>query len=79
MRFKNDTRFKNLKVRMVKLFFISFLVSRNPEKNQHDSHKELFTRRRLVDLAKSQAQDLAILREELERLRLRTYPAFRSN
>lgn len=53
-------------------------LSRKPEKTQQDVHKELFTRRRLVDLAKSQAQDIAILREELERLRLRTYPAFRS-
>ncbi|KAJ3048620.1 Cilia- and flagella-associated protein 43, partial [Rhizophlyctis rosea] len=40
------------------------------------SLKEIHTRRRLVDLAKSQAQDIAILREEVERLRLRTYPAF---
>ncbi|KAI9327817.1 hypothetical protein DFJ73DRAFT_800748 [Zopfochytrium polystomum] len=38
--------------------------------------REIVTRRRLVDLAKSQAQDIAILREEVERLRLRTYPAF---
>ncbi|KAJ3366938.1 Cilia- and flagella-associated protein 43 [Kappamyces sp. JEL0680] len=53
-------------------------VARKPAKSQQDAHKELFTRRRLVDLAKSQAQDIAILREELERLRLRTYPAFRA-
>jgi cilia- and flagella-associated protein 43 len=38
--------------------------------------KEIYTRRKLIDLAKSQAQDIAILREEVERLRLRTYPAF---
>jgi hypothetical protein len=54
-------------------------VSRKPEMTKQDAHRELFTRRRLVDLAKSQAQDIAILREELERLRLRTYPAFRTN
>ncbi|KAJ3276471.1 Cilia- and flagella-associated protein 43 [Terramyces sp. JEL0728] len=52
-------------------------LTKNASSAQKDSHRELFTRRRLVDLAKSQAQDLAILREELERLRLRTYPAFR--
>ncbi|ORY39430.1 WD40 repeat-like protein [Rhizoclosmatium globosum] len=39
---------------------------------------DIYTRRKLVDLAKSQAQDIAILREEVERLRLRTYPAFPS-
>ncbi|KAI8812738.1 hypothetical protein BJ742DRAFT_850017 [Cladochytrium replicatum] len=38
--------------------------------------KNIVARRRLVDMAKSQAQDIAILREEVERLRLRTYPAF---
>ncbi|KAJ3121663.1 Cilia- and flagella-associated protein 43 [Nowakowskiella sp. JEL0407] len=41
--------------------------------------QEIYARRRLVDMAKSQAQDIAILREELERLRLRTYPAFPAN
>lgn len=46
------------------------------DKNQT---KEIFTRRRLVDLAKSQTQDIAILREEVQRLRLRTFPAFQSN
>lgn len=51
-------------------------LSRNPVKSPN-SHRDLYTRRRLVDLAKSQAQDIAILREEVERLRLRTYPAFR--
>lgn len=53
--------------------FLNTLVAR--PKVAHDPHKDLFTRRRLVDLAKSQAQDLSILKEELERLRLRTYPA----
>ncbi|KAJ2986585.1 hypothetical protein HDV02_006649 [Globomyces sp. JEL0801] len=52
-------------------------VSKGSDQPKRDIHRELFTRRRLVDLAKSQAQDIAILREELERLRLRTYPAFR--
>jgi hypothetical protein len=37
---------------------------------------EIYNRRRLVDLAKAQAQDISILREEVERLRLRTFPAF---
>ena len=41
-----------------------------------NSLKEIYTRRRLVDLAKSQSQDIAILKGEVEKLRLRTYPAF---
>lgn len=46
--------------------------------NRQDALKEIFTRKRLSDLAKSQAQDIAILREEVQRLRLRTFPAFNS-
>ncbi|KAJ3149314.1 Cilia- and flagella-associated protein 43 [Geranomyces michiganensis] len=41
-----------------------------------DVLSSIHARRRLIDLARSQAQDIAILREEVERLRLRTYPAF---
>ncbi|KAJ3329183.1 Cilia- and flagella-associated protein 43 [Blyttiomyces sp. JEL0837] len=52
-------------------------LKRQPESTgENASLKEIYTRRKLVDLAKSQAQDIAILREEVERLRLRTYPAF---
>jgi hypothetical protein len=40
--------------------------------------KGIVTRRRLMDLAKPQAQDIAILSEEVERLRLRTFPTFSS-
>ncbi|KAJ3411976.1 Cilia- and flagella-associated protein 43 [Chytridiales sp. JEL 0842] len=52
-------------------------LKRQPAAGNHgDKLNEIYTRRKLVDLAKSQAQDIAILREEVERLRLRTYPAF---
>ena len=37
--------------------------------------KDIITRRKLVDLAKAQAQEIAILRAEVERLRMRTFPA----
>lgn len=45
-------------------------------KKESSTLPAIYARRRLVDLAKSQAQDIAILREEVERLRLRTWPAF---
>ena len=32
-------------------------------------------RRKLVDLAKAQAQEVAVLRAEVERLRMKTFPA----
>ncbi|TPX48272.1 hypothetical protein SeMB42_g03068 [Synchytrium endobioticum] len=41
-----------------------------------DPLKEIYSRRRLVEYARSQASDIAILSEEVERLRLKTYPSF---
>ena len=55
---------------------IYFIIAKRNEPKSTGSLKDIYARRRLVDLAKSQAQDIAILREEVERLRLRTYPAF---
>ncbi|KND03537.1 uncharacterized protein SPPG_01017 [Spizellomyces punctatus DAOM BR117] len=49
---------------------------RSKPKGRKNALGSIYARRRLIDLAKSQAQDIAILREEVERLRLRTYPAF---
>ena len=37
--------------------------------------KDIVLRRRLVEMAKSQAQEIALLKAELERLRMRTFPA----
>ena len=37
--------------------------------------KEIVSRSRLVEVAKSQAQEIAILRAEVERLRMKTFPA----
>ncbi|XP_059155950.1 cilia- and flagella-associated protein 43-like [Physella acuta] len=38
-------------------------------------YNEIVQRRKLVDLAKAQAQEVAVLRAEVERLRMRTFPA----
>ncbi|CAB3976600.1 Hypothetical predicted protein [Paramuricea clavata] len=45
------------------------------EANSERRLKNIVARRRLVDLAKAQAQEVAILRAEVERLRMRTFPA----
>lgn len=37
--------------------------------------QDIVSRRKLVDLAKAQAQEVAVLRAEVERLRMRTFPA----
>lgn len=45
-------------------------------KNTADNRlKGIVQRRRLVDLAKAQAQEVAVLRAEVERLRMKTFPA----
>jgi len=41
----------------------------------HSRMKDIVQRRKLVDLAKNQAQEVAVLRAEVERLRMRTFPA----
>jgi len=38
-------------------------------------YQEIVQRRKLVDLAKAQANEVAVLRAEVERLRMRTFPA----
>lgn len=48
--------------------------SKNDNTEAQKATKDVFIRRRLVDLSKSQTQDLVVLREEVQRLRLRTYP-----
>ncbi|KAI9144642.1 hypothetical protein BKA69DRAFT_723924 [Paraphysoderma sedebokerense] len=40
--------------------------------------KDIVARRKLVDLAKSQSREIEMLRTEVERLRLKTFPAFPS-
>jgi len=42
---------------------------------QMESHKEIVQRRRMVDLAKAQSLEVAQLRAEVERLRMRTFAA----
>ena len=45
------------------------------EANAEAKMQDIVLRRRLVETAKSQAQEISLLRAELERLRMRTFPA----
>ena len=40
-----------------------------------EKFQQIIQRRKLVDLAKAQAQEVAFLRSEVERLRMKTFPA----
>jgi hypothetical protein len=60
-----------------RIFILAFSI---PAENQAEANSErrlknIVARRKLVDLAKAQAQEVAILRAEVERLRMRTFPA----
>uniref|UniRef100_A0A8C6XW02 Cilia- and flagella-associated protein 43 n=1 Tax=Naja naja TaxID=35670 RepID=A0A8C6XW02_NAJNA len=51
----------------------SELLNQNIAKEHYE---DIVQRQQLVDLAKAQAQELAVLQAEVERLRMRTFPAF---
>ncbi|XP_075712589.1 cilia- and flagella-associated protein 43 isoform X2 [Rhinoderma darwinii] len=50
-------------------------VEPNSEKNARDRYMDIVQRRKLVDLVKAQAQEMTVLRTELDRLRMKTFPA----
>ncbi|XP_053407637.1 cilia- and flagella-associated protein 43-like isoform X4 [Mercenaria mercenaria] len=50
-------------------------ADRRSDAGSEKRYQEIVQRRKLVDLAKAQAQEVAVLRAEVERLRMRTFPA----
>lgn len=51
------------------------LAGQNVERTREERFKQITQRRKFVDLAKAQAQEVAFLRSEVERLRMKTFPA----
>ena len=52
-------------------------VQMNEQHEGPDKRLQAITaRRELVDLTKRQAEEVVVIREEVERLRLRTFPSF---
>ena len=45
------------------------------EINAESRMRDVVSRSRLVELAKAQAKEVGVLRKEVERLRMRTFPA----
>ena len=52
-----------------------FSADKRSDAGAEKRYREIVQRRKLVDLAKAQAQEVAVLRAEVERLRMRTFPA----
>lgn len=67
-----------MNVKIVNIFYPScFTDSELLKRKIHKEHYEdILQRQQLVDLAKDQAQELSVLQAEVERLRMRTFPAF---
>ena len=56
--------------------FVSVITAdKRSDAGREKRYKEIVQRRKLVELAKAQAQEVAVLRAEVERLRMRTFPA----
>ncbi|ELU02415.1 hypothetical protein CAPTEDRAFT_160880 [Capitella teleta] len=50
-------------------------ADKRSDAGRDERYRQIVQRRKLVDLAKAQAQEVAVLRAEVERLRMRTFPA----
>ena len=51
------------------------IFGKNVERAREEKFQQIVQRRKFVDLAKAQAQEVAFLRSEVERLRMKTFPA----
>ena len=49
--------------------------SQESEDSSESRMRDIVSRRKLVELAKTQANEIGILRQEVERLRMKTFPA----
>ncbi len=58
-----------------KLLLVSLAADKRSDAGAEQRYREIVQRRKLVELAKAQAQEVAVLRAEVERLRMRTFPA----
>ncbi|XP_072534295.1 cilia- and flagella-associated protein 43 isoform X2 [Salminus brasiliensis] len=54
-------------------------MEENHESEAEERYQDILQRKKLVELAKAQAEELAILRAEVERLRKKTFPALKPN
>ena len=55
--------------------FYLCVADKRSDAGAEQRYREIVQRRKLVELAKAQAQEVAVLRAEVERLRMRTFPA----
>lgn len=59
----------------IRIFTFPLIAAGRSDTGAERRLQDIVARRKLVDLAKAQAQEVAVLRAEVERLRMRTFPA----
>jgi cilia- and flagella-associated protein 43 len=60
---------------LIFFFILKIAVGKDITVKREQKFQQIVQRRKLVDLAKAQAQEVAFLRSEVERLRMKTFPA----
>lgn len=50
-------------------------MEENHESDAEERYQEIIQRKKLVDLARAQAEEVATLRAEVERMRMKSFPA----
>lgn len=62
---------------LISCFFLNDVstADKRSDAGREERYRQIVQRRKLVDLAKAQAQEVAVLRAEVERLRMKTFPA----
>ncbi|OAF66712.1 hypothetical protein A3Q56_05568, partial [Intoshia linei] len=66
---------EDINVSVLDRHYIDDMIDKNAKERALKNYKKIIRRRHLIEIAKSQAQEISILRAEVERLRMRTFPA----
>ncbi|XP_063047759.1 cilia- and flagella-associated protein 43 isoform X2 [Engraulis encrasicolus] len=72
-----DTQLASMQITVAERrnIYDTIAMEENQEAEAEQRYQEILERKRLVDLAKEQAQEVAMLRAEVERMRMKTFPA----
>ncbi|XP_041921632.1 cilia- and flagella-associated protein 43 isoform X2 [Alosa sapidissima] len=72
-----DTQLASMQITVAerRTIYHTIAMEENQEAEAEQRYQEILERKRLVELAKEQAQDVAVLRAEVERMRMKTFPA----
>ncbi|XP_062375052.1 cilia- and flagella-associated protein 43 [Sardina pilchardus] len=72
-----DTQLASMRITVAerRTIYHTIAMEENQEAESEQRYQEILERKRLVELAREQAQEVAVLRAEVERMRMKTFPA----